>query len=212
MVKILGLSGSPRKGATEYTVEQALKAASKIEGIETELITLRGKKIAPCNGCGYCRENNTWCVIKDDMHELLTKFVEADAYIIASPVYVYTVTPQLQAFFSRMRPCHHVFPNKLRNKLGAAIAVGGTRNGGQEMTINTIINLMLTRSINVVSNEVGGYAGGKIWSQDKKDLGVKEDLIGLDTVINVSKKLAETALIYDAGKKVLEAKTIKVPC
>ncbi len=61
-----------------------------------------------------------WCVIKDDMQELLEKFVEADAYVVASPVYVYTVTPQLLAFFSRMRPLFHVYPEKLRNKFGVA--------------------------------------------------------------------------------------------
>lgn len=206
MVKILGVSGSPRKAATEYVVQEALKAISEIPGVETEMITLRGKKIAPCNQCDYCRRNKTWCCIKDDMYDLVTKFVEADAYIVASPVYVYTTTPQLQAFFSRMRALFHVFPGKLRNKFGVAIAVGGTRNGGQEMTVNTIINLLMARGINIVSNEVGGYAGGKVWSKDNKAEGAAEDVVGMETVIKLSKKLAEVALTYKIGSEQLAKK------
>lgn len=206
MVKILGISGSPRKGATEYVVKEALQAAAQMPGVETELITLRGKKIAPCNHCDCCRREKTWCVIKDDMYELMTKFIAADAFLVASPVYVYTITPQLLAFFSRMRACHHVFPDTLRNKFGAAVAVGGTRNGGQEMTINTILNLLMARGINIVSNEIGGYAGGKVWSKDKKEAGAMEDLIGLDTVTKLALKLAEVTMIYDRGKQAAAAK------
>ncbi len=203
MAKILGICGSPLKGTTEYVLRTALEAAGELPGIETELMTLRGKKIAPCNACNYCREHKSMCIIKDDMQELFEKFVAADAFIIGSPVYVHTVTPQLMAFFSRMRPIHHVFPGAVRNKFGAAIAVGGTRNGGEEFTVNTIIHLMMTRGLNIVSNEVGGYIGGKVWSQDKKNFTAEDDVIGMKTVTDLARKLAEAALIFEAGKKAL---------
>lgn len=44
MAKILGICGSPRKGATEYAVLEALKEAETIPGIETEYWSVRGKK------------------------------------------------------------------------------------------------------------------------------------------------------------------------
>ncbi|MEI7885301.1 MAG: flavodoxin family protein [Clostridia bacterium] len=203
MAKILGICGSPRKETTEYVLNAALAAARETAGIETEIMTLRGKKIAPCNACNYCREHQSMCIIKDDMQELFEQFVKADAYIIASPVYVHTITPQLMAFFSRMRPIHHVFPGSVRNKLGAAIAVGGTRNGGEEFAVNTIIHLMMTRGLNIVSNEIGGYIGGKVWSQDKKNFTAEDDVLGMKTVTDLARKLAETAVIYEAGKKAL---------
>jgi multimeric flavodoxin WrbA len=44
MIKIVGLCGSPKHGATEYALEQALKAVKEYDPtIETELITLAGK-------------------------------------------------------------------------------------------------------------------------------------------------------------------------
>lgn len=36
MAKILGICGSPRKGATEYAILQALEEAKEIPGIETD--------------------------------------------------------------------------------------------------------------------------------------------------------------------------------
>ena len=98
MAKILGISGSPRNKSTEYALGEALKSIESRDGIETSMITLRGKKIAPCNGCGYCKKNKTWCCLKDDFEPLLKEFMEADAYLFGSPVYAYGPTPQLSAF------------------------------------------------------------------------------------------------------------------
>jgi multimeric flavodoxin WrbA len=199
MVKILGICGSVRPGATETAVLGGLEAAGQKEGVQTEFITLRGKRIAPCNGCNYCRENKCWCVIKDDMRELLDIFIAADAYLIGTPVYVHTVSPQILAFFTRMRPLFHVYPETLRTKLGAALAVGGTRNGGEEAAVLTLIQLMMTRGINIVSNETGGYIGGKVWSRDKKDFAVTDDEIGMATVEKLAGKLADMTLIVKKG-------------
>lgn len=202
MVRILGLCGSPRKGATEAVVREALHAAEQIPGVETEFMTLRGKKIAPCNGCGYCRKHHCGCVLKDDMQELIDRFIQADAYIIASPVYVHGITPHLAAFFSRLRPVADRMPETLRSKFGAAVAVGGARNGGQEMAVTIMIQLMMTRGMNVVSGEYRGYIGGKVWSDTAEtDFAPEDDACGMKTVTELAKKLAECAVIFDAGKR-----------
>lgn len=200
MVKILGLCGSPRKGATQTVVQHALAIAAQKAGVETEFMTLSGKKVAPCNGCGACRKNKSWCVFQDDMQEMLERFLAADAYLIGSPVYVHGITPQLMAFFSRMRPVHHVYPDILRLKMGAALAVGGTRNGGEEFAVNTILQLMMTRGINIVSNEIGGYIGGKVWTQDKAPFTPAADEIGMETVEKLAGKLVDLALLVQKGQ------------
>lgn len=204
-MKILGVCGSPRKGSTEYIVETALQAVKEYDSsIETEMITMRGKNIKPCVGCGYCRQNGgRWCCIKDDMQELFDKFLDADGFFIASPVYVTTVTPQLAAFFSRMGPARLLAQDKMRNKFFAAAAVGGTRNGGQELTVETIIDLMMARAYNAVSNEARGYMGAKVWSKDNS---AADDTDGIESVKNLAKKLAEVCSIYDAGLKYYRSK------
>ena len=206
--KIIGLCCSPRKAATEYVTEEALKAAAAFDPrIEVEMVTLRGKKIEPCNACGYCRENKSWCCKKDDMQEVLEKIIDASGVLVVSPVYVMSATPQLHAFASRMRPVMHCYPGLLRNKFFSAIAVGGTRNGGQESTVTDIINLFGTRTMNVVTNETGGYTGGKVWSQDRGPEGAAEDEIGMATARNLAAKLAEVCLTYDLGKAALKAES-----
>ena len=207
MIKIVGLCGSPKHGATEYVLEQALNAVKEYDPtIETELITLAGKNISPCCDCGYCKREKAWCILKDDMQELFDKLMQADGILVASPVYAMMATPQLHAFCSRMRPVTHCFPGVMRNKFAAAIAVGGTRNGGQETTVSDIIHLFATRTMNIVSNEVGGYTGGKVWSQDRRAEGAAEDVIGMETVTKLAKKLAEVCTIYDLGKQSMAQK------
>lgn len=203
MAKIFALCGSPRKSSTEHVLLTALESLQGKEGIETEYDTLRGKKIAPCNGCGFCKKNKTWCCLQDDFQELLDRFVKADAYLIGSPVYCYSSTPQLAAFFSRMRPLFHVYPEMMREKLGSAIAVGGTRNGGEEAAVNNMLNMMMARGINIVCNEVYGYAGGFVWSQDHGAEGVDADEIGMAGVKKLANKLADLALLCERGRNAL---------
>lgn len=202
MIKIIGLCASPRHGASEYVTKEALKAAASFDPrIETEFLTLSGKKIDPCNGCGYCKKNKTWCFRKDDMQPIFDKVAEAAGIFVVSPVYVMSATPQLHAFCSRMRPAMHCFPELLRNKFVAAAAVGGTRNGGEETAVADIINLFATRTMNIVSNENGGYTGGKVWSHDNGAEGAAEDTVGMKTVTDLARKLAEVCLIYELGKQ-----------
>ncbi|MEL7610177.1 MAG: flavodoxin family protein [Bacillota bacterium] len=205
MLKIIALAGSPRKGATEYIAQQALDYVKEVNpDIQTELITLRGKDIKPCNGCGYCKRNKTWCILKDDMQELFDKFIEADGYVVVSPVYIMGATPQLHAFLSRMRPAMHCFPGMLRSKFAAPVTVGGARNGGQEMANLDIVNMLVSRSINIVANEAGGFIGGKVWSKDNGAEGAAEDEIGMKTVRQQCMKLAEISMIYKMGKEAYE--------
>jgi multimeric flavodoxin WrbA len=46
--RLLGISGSPREGATAFAVREALEFAASLEDIETEFISLKGKKINFC--------------------------------------------------------------------------------------------------------------------------------------------------------------------
>ena len=60
--------------------------------------------------------------------------------------------------------------------------------------------------MNIVTNECGGYMGGKVWSQDQGAAGAAADTLGMETVVNLSRKMAEVCLIYDLGKKAYAGK------
>lgn len=62
MKKILGVSGSTRKNATEVALALSLEAARQA-GVDTEMVLLREKKVTPCIHCDRCiREEFTGCV------------------------------------------------------------------------------------------------------------------------------------------------------
>ncbi len=99
MVKVIGISGSPRKGGnTEIMVNNALEAA-RGEGAETGTIFLSEKKIEPCIACGSCSSGT--CVIDDDFMEVFKTMREADGLIFASPSYYESMTPQMKALIDR---------------------------------------------------------------------------------------------------------------
>ena len=205
MVKLLGISASPRAAATDYFVKATLEEAAKNELVETQYISFKGKTIASCNQCDYCKRNKVpECIIKDDFQEIAEAFLKADALLVASPVYVYSAAPQLYAFFSRLRAVFHNDPSQLKDKFGAAMAVGGERNGGQETTVGAIINLMMTRGVNMVSNEARGYLGSYLWSQDKKAEGAKADEHAMEKARGLVNKLVRVAIAFKLGQKELE--------
>lgn len=205
MVKILGISGSPRKASTYHALEIALQAAASKGGVETELISLKGKKIEPCRHCNYCKKNDSLCCIDDYMKELYPKIEEADAFIFASPVYLMNISPHLQALFSRLRPLHKNKGGSLRDKLAAGIAVGGTRNGGQETTLSAIIHSCLAKGIIFIGNKPGNYSGAMLWSKDQGAKGVDHDVIGCESLKNLGNRLAEVALIMGAVRNSKQA-------
>ena len=123
-MKILGLSCSPRKrGNTELLLEQALNGA-RHEGAETELLSLSGKDIKPCDGCGSCATRGE-CHIKDDMQTVYQKLLEADGIIFGTPIYFYSMTAQAKAVIDRTFALNR--PEKsLTNKVGGVIVVAGS--------------------------------------------------------------------------------------
>ena len=149
-VKILGISGSPRRGNTETAVKLALKAAEEVhECIETSFISLANKKIYPCEGCYQCYGFNkgaTWekmCYIHDDdVTSIYKEIANSDGIIIGSPSYAFDVSAKLKALFERGAPFCHYAGSKLsgaiKHKVVGGIVVAFERRGGQESALSTI--------------------------------------------------------------------------
>lgn len=99
-MKAIGIVGSPRKGGnTEIITRHTLKSIEE-EGIGTELITLAGLKIQPCNACNACAAEET-CPLDDDFFPIYQKMKTADAIILASPVYYGSATAIIKALMER---------------------------------------------------------------------------------------------------------------
>lgn len=123
-MKILGISGSPRKSEVSgcYKLVQTVLDNT---GLDYELISLKGKKISGCIACLGCVADNI-CKVEDDLAPLREKIVAADAYVIGAPNYYSTLNAVTHALLERWFQFRHQEGNLLWGKLAVAIGVGGT--------------------------------------------------------------------------------------
>ena len=189
---LLGICGSPRKQGTAYAVEYALNYASEKFGFDTEFWSVRGKDIKYCTHCDYCIREKKGCINEDDVQKLYLKLEEAKFLLIGTPVFQGNLSGQLKTILDRCRGLVAKNPNIFKNKYGVALAVGGDRNGGQEIAIRSILDFYQQNHVIPVSGGAfGANLGASLWSRDKGKEGVQNDEEGLRTIRKVIKRLAE---------------------
>jgi multimeric flavodoxin WrbA len=99
--KVLIISSSPRKqGNSDILCDEFVRGAAD-GGNVVEKVFLKDKNINYCTGCGYCFNQRGKCSQKDDMEEMKQKLIAADAIVMATPVYFYTMAGQLKTFIDR---------------------------------------------------------------------------------------------------------------
>jgi multimeric flavodoxin WrbA len=100
--KVIVLLGSPRKKGNSAILADQIARGAKSVGARVETLFIHGMKIAPCKSCYACQKpNSKGCSIKDDMQTVYKKLREADAWVIASPVYWFTVSAQTKLWMDR---------------------------------------------------------------------------------------------------------------
>ncbi|MBQ6766871.1 MAG: flavodoxin family protein [Paludibacteraceae bacterium] len=102
-MKVLILQSSPRANGNTAWMADEFKKAAESAGHDVTLVNVAKKKIAGCLACEYCHgKGNGACVQKDDMQELYPLMAEAEALVLASPIYYFTLNAQIQAPIQRM--------------------------------------------------------------------------------------------------------------
>lgn len=162
-MKVLGIVCSPRsKGNTEILMNKLLQTARK-NGADAAITNTRNKEIAPCDGCGTCKETGE-CKIEDDMQEIYKKMLESDAIIFGSPVYFWNVSAQAKTVIDRTYALS--WKRKLRGKKGGVIIIAARAGTTKAFSVfNDFFNLQRMR---MVGGAIG-FAGekGKIKDDEK---------------------------------------------
>ena len=184
MMKVLGISGSPRTGGnTDVLVKLALDVLAE-QGVQTEFLSLADRPIKPCMACAGCVQSDTiGCVQEDPAFEgIVERFVEADGVLVGSPVYFGSATPQTMALLDRVGYVSRSNDNFLRRKVGAAIVVA--RRAGQNFTFAQINYFFLISEMIVPGSTYWNVAFGR----EKGE--VENDQEGLDTVRRLAENMA----------------------
>ena len=100
--KILVVQGSPRKKGNSIALAEQIAKGAESVGAAAERIYLHDKNISPCQACYACqRPDSSGCAIDDEMQPIYKKLIDADCWIIASPVYWFTMSAQTKLFMDR---------------------------------------------------------------------------------------------------------------
>ncbi len=115
--KILIFAGSPRKEGNSAILAGRVAAGAEASGAKVETFFLHGMDIRPCDACEACRDKSeTDCILDDDLRDLFPKIRQADAIVIASPIYWFTVSAQTKLLMDRWYalggPEGHAFKGK----------------------------------------------------------------------------------------------------
>ena len=158
-MKVLGLSGSMRKNGNTAQLIRVILKRCEDAGIETEFISLAGKKISPCTGCEKCKEKK-WCVIEnDDWGGVIRNVLDSEVLVIGSPTYYYDICGHLKNFIDRTYSLYH--DRKLSGRKGIAVAVNAEK--GASRTIQTIEGFLSTHEFASLGSVKGkGYEEGSV--------------------------------------------------
>lgn len=170
-MKVLGISGSPRKnGNTEILLKYALEPFRE-RGWDVSEFLLSEKTVNPCCGCDGCEGTGRCMIQDDDMSILYDEYESCDALIIGSPAYYRNVTAQLKSVFDRSYAVKSKKP--LKGKAGGAISVGRGEGGGQSLVLSIIHNFYLSMGGICVPGELNGLSAradkcGDILGQERR--------------------------------------------
>jgi multimeric flavodoxin WrbA len=123
---ILILKGSPREHGNSNTLADRVAKGASAAGAEVESLMLHHMDIRPCDACDTCQETGV-CVIQDDMQKIYPLLEKADAIVIASPVYWFTLSAQTKLCIDRWYALESGQGNALRGKqVGILMTYGDT--------------------------------------------------------------------------------------
>lgn len=130
--KILVLFSSPRKKGNSATLANEIIRGAESQGAKVGTLRLHGMDISPCQACYACQKKDSkGCAIDDEMQTIYPKLVEYNTWVIASPVYWFTMSAQAKLFMDRCFAFPAYSKKSLENafvgkRIGIAMSYGDT--------------------------------------------------------------------------------------
>jgi len=186
--KILVLLGSPRKNGNSTALANQIIAGAESVGASAEKIFLHGKDISPCQACYACqRPDSKGCAIDDEMQPIYGKLVEAGAWVIASPVYWFSMSAQTKLFLDR---CFALAAYKKDAFSGKRIAVAMSF-GDEDAFISGCVNAL--RTFQDSARYVGANLVGMVYGSADKPGEIKSNTALMQQAEALGKKLVGRA-------------------
>lgn len=101
--QVIVFLGSPRQHGYTTALARELARGAKVAGLSVKEYELNAPGVRGCQGCYYCREQYG-CSTKDYLAPMYGDIAEAQAVVVASPIYFYQITGQTKLWLDRMFP------------------------------------------------------------------------------------------------------------
>ncbi len=158
-MKAFLLSGSPRADGSSVAMLDLLEDSLREQSFAVErysaLDLLREMDEPFCTHCSSVCDGR--CYADTAVEDFFRGLPRADCLVIASPVYFGTVSAEIKALWDLGRKIRS--ERGLLYTVGAALAVGGGRFGGQETTIRALHDMMFIQGMIVVGDSSGDGIG-----------------------------------------------------
>jgi multimeric flavodoxin WrbA len=182
MKKAILLCGSPRKkGNTAQLLDECVKVLEEA-GVEAEVISLAGKKVASCIACGKCEKDPGRCSQDDIVNEIIEKVRTARGFIVGAPVYFGTARGDVMSALQRIGMVSKAGDKFLSRKVGGPIAVA--RRGGHTATIQEMLMFFLINDMVVAGSTYWNMVFGRMPGE------VMDDTEGVETVRRFAQNVA----------------------
>jgi multimeric flavodoxin WrbA len=211
VIKVLGISCSPRKGNSMYMLDKAMEAETTFP-VSIEKYSFKGKKFSPCLSCHKCVKNGGKCIVIDDYEELRQKWISSDVVLYSFPVYHMGIPGQLKCFIDRLGNSFYGYysVSSMRHlKVIGALTSGCHFFGGQELAINQIIqHAVLLNSLPVSGDGWHSYIGAAAWTNNElehdslkklHEMGDFDASISITAAQSVFKRCVDIAAIVKTG-------------
>lgn len=128
-VKVVGILGSPRRGGNSEILLDSCLDAARSRGAETEKFVLNAMKFVPCQECAVTRKDGI-CKIQDEMQKIYHAVEQADAVVVASPVFFGSLSAQTKMMIDRFQcqwlgQCFYKTYTIKKKKRGVFLSVAG---------------------------------------------------------------------------------------
>ncbi len=103
-MKICILMGSPRPNGNTASLLRPFVDELKKHDVEVCEINLYTKEIKPCIACRKCQDvfGAFGCPQEDDMQFIFDEILEADIFVLATPIYAWYCTAPMKAMLDRL--------------------------------------------------------------------------------------------------------------
>jgi multimeric flavodoxin WrbA len=187
--KILAVYGSPRKKGNSTVLANQIILGAESEGAKVETVYLNGLNIKPCQGCYACQaEDSKGCVVNDDMQDVYSKIADADALIIASPVYWFSMSAQTKIFMDRCIALYNE-DNEQNRLYGKTIAIAMTY-GDKDAFSSGCINAL--RTFQDAYRFVGADIAGMVYGSAEEPGEIKDNTELMQEALELGKELVSS--------------------